>query len=134
MTDSLTAQIRNRMPLCDTLGINALSLDREKAVFSMDWSHNLTTGNNILHGGAIMALADATGAAVASANLPEDAIGTSTIESKTNFLGAVKDGTVIATATPLHIGYSTIVVETEIRKGEKLVAKITQTQTVLRKR
>ncbi|MEP3245862.1 MAG: PaaI family thioesterase [Sneathiella sp.] len=134
MTDSLTANIHQRMPLCETLDVQALSLDKTQAVFSMNWSHALTTGHNILHGGAIMALADATGAAVASENLPEDAIGTSTIESKTNFLGAVKDGTVIATATPLHVGYSTIVVETEIRKGEKLVAKVTQTQTVLRKR
>ena len=57
---------------------------------------------------------------------------TATIESKTNFLGAVVDGTVIATATPLHVGSTTIVIETEVRHGDRLVAKVTQTQAVLR--
>ncbi len=130
----LTASIHDRMPLCKKLGIEALTLSKDEVVFSMNWDETLTTGNNILHGGAIMALADATGAALASSNLPEDAIGTSTIESKTNFLGAVKDGVVVATARPLHVGFSTIVVETEIRKEAKLIAKTTQTQTVLRPR
>lgn len=134
MTEALTASIRKRMPLCETLGVKAHTLTKEKAVFSLDWQEKLTTGNDILHGGCIMALADATGAAVAYENLPEDANWTSTIESKTNFIGAVKEGTIVATATPLHVGYSTIVVETEIRKDEKLIAKITQTQTVLRPR
>lgn len=61
--------------------------------------------------------------------------GTSTIESKTNFLGAVRQGTVRATARPLHIGSTTIVVETETRDdNDRLVAKTTQTQMVLRSR
>lgn len=82
-----------------------------------------------------MALADSAGGAAAFANLPEGASGTSTIESKTNFLGAVREGTVTATAKPLHVGGSTIVIETEIRnKAGKLVGKVTQTQTVLRPR
>jgi len=130
----LTDNIHQRMPLCKTLGVEAIEISKEKVVFSMPHRTELTTGNSILHGGAIMALADATGAALASANLPEGAIGTSTIESKTNFLGAVREGKVIATATLLHSGYSTIVVETEIRKDAKMFAKVTQTQTVLRPR
>jgi uncharacterized protein (TIGR00369 family) len=66
-------------------------------------------------------------------NLPEGA-STSTIESKTNFLGAVKDGEVTATARPLHVGGSTIVVETEVRRADgKLVGKVTQTQAVLKR-
>ena len=68
-------------------------------------------------------------------NLPTDASGTSTIESKTNFLGAVRSGAVTATSTPLHRGSTTIVVETAVRdSGGKLVAKVTQTQLVLRAR
>jgi len=101
---------------------------------TMAWAERLTTGNGILHGGALMALADSAGAGCASLNLPEDAAGTSTIESKTNFLGAVRDGDVVATARPLHVGKTTIVVETEIRAGDRLVAKVTQTQAVLRPR
>ena len=81
-----------------------------------------------------MALADSAGAGVAVLNLPEGATGTSTIESKTNFLGAVREGVVEAVARPLHVGSTTIVVETELRCGERLVAKVTQTQAVLRPR
>lgn len=67
-------------------------------------------------------------------HLPDGAVGTSTIESKTNFLGAVKKGTVTATATPLHVGSTTIVIETELVNEGRLVGKVTQTQTVLRPR
>jgi len=80
-----------------------------------------------------MALADSAGGACAMLNLPADASGTSTIESKTNFLGAVRSGVVTATSTPLHRGGTTIVVETTVRDSSgKLVAKVTQTQLVLR--
>ncbi len=80
-----------------------------------------------------MALADSAGAACAVANLPEGASGTSTIDSQTNLLAAVREGTVTATATPLHAGSSTIVVETEVRRADgRLAAKTTQTQIVLR--
>jgi uncharacterized protein (TIGR00369 family) len=81
-----------------------------------------------------MALADSAGATCAFLNLPADAAGTSTIESKTNFLGAATEGVVVATARPLHIGSSTIVVETELRVGDRLIGKTTQTQIVRRKR
>jgi uncharacterized protein (TIGR00369 family) len=82
-----------------------------------------------------MALADSAGAACALLNLPKDASGTSTIESKTNFLGAVRSGTVTAIAKPLHVGGTTIVIETSVQDASgKLVAKVTQTQVVLRPR
>ena len=81
-----------------------------------------------------MALADSAGAACAMLNLPEAASGTATIESKTNFLGAVRDGTIRARSAVLHRGGTTIVVETEVRdSAERLVAKVTQTQIVLRR-
>ncbi|TMD40711.1 MAG: PaaI family thioesterase [Chloroflexi bacterium] len=82
-----------------------------------------------------MALADSAGGACAMLNLPADASGTSTIESKTNFLGAVRSGAVTATSTPLHRGGTTLVIETTVRdSGGKLIAKVTQTQLVLRPR
>ncbi|MDW3214228.1 MAG: PaaI family thioesterase [Ilumatobacteraceae bacterium] len=129
-----TAFIRTAMPLCDTLGITATTLTPELVELSMTSSEALCTSNQLLHGGALMALADSAGGAAAFLNLAEDATGTSTIESKTNFLGAVVDGTVTATATPLHLGSTTMVIETEIRHGSRLVAKVTQTQAVLRAR
>lgn len=135
MTDiAATEFVRNAMPLCETLGMTAHAMVPDRVVLSMEWSPALCTSNGLLHGGAIMALADSAGGASAFLNLPPGATGTSTIESKTNFLGAVTAGTVTAIAVPLHVGSTTIVVETEIRHGERLVAKVTQTQAVLRPR
>jgi uncharacterized protein (TIGR00369 family) len=78
-----------------------------------------------------MALADSTGATVAVLNLPEGA-GTSTIESKTNFFRPVTGGSVTITSTPLHVGRTTIVVQTDIaREDGKPVTRTTQTQAVI---
>lgn len=123
------------MPFCATLGVRAEKYTAGKVGLSLDWAPGLCTTNGILHGGVIMALADSAGAACALLNLPEDASGTSTVESKTNFLGAMRAGTVTAIATPLHVGGTTIVVETSVRDASgRLVAKVTQTQIVLRPR
>ena len=123
------------MPLADTLGIRADEYTSERVVLSLEWSPSLCTAGGLMHGGVIMALADSAGGACALLNLPADATGTSTIESKTNFIGAVRKGRVTATAMPLHRGGTTIVVETSVRDDAgKLVAKVMQTQLVLRPR
>lgn len=131
MTDDPTSIVHATMPLCATLGVRASRFDPDSVVLELDWREGLTTGNGLLHGGAIMAVADSAGAALAYLNLPPEAKGTATIESKTNFLGAVTEGSIVATAKPLHVGSRTIVVETETRNGDRLVAKTTQTQAVL---
>ena len=78
-----------------------------------------------------MSLADTTGAVCAFLNLPAGAR-TSTLESKTNMIRAVKEGTVTATSMPVHVGRSTIVLQTEVRDDTgRLVSLTTQTQTVL---
>jgi uncharacterized protein (TIGR00369 family) len=80
-----------------------------------------------------MALADSVGAVVAFLNLPEGAVGTTTVSSSTNFLRGVRSGHVTAVGRPLHRGRTTIVVETELLDDDaKRVAKVTQTQAVLR--
>jgi uncharacterized protein (TIGR00369 family) len=80
-----------------------------------------------------MGLADTCGGACAFANLPEGTTGTTTIESKTNFFRAVREGSVEAIARPLHVGRTTIVVETDLfDDAGKRVARVTQTQAVLR--
>ena len=129
-----TAAMQDLMPLAATLGIRADLYTADQVVLSMDWAPSLCTAGGVLHGGVIMALADSAGGACALLNLPSDASGTATIESKTNFLGAVRSGAVTATSTPMHRGGTTIVVETAVRDAAgKLVAKVTQTQLVLRR-
>jgi uncharacterized protein (TIGR00369 family) len=84
-----------------------------------------------MHGGAVMTLADSLGAVCAFFNLPEGA-STSTISSATNFFRGVRDGEVRGAARPLHVGRTTIVVQTELRDAnDKPVALVTQTQAVL---
>jgi 1,4-dihydroxy-2-naphthoyl-CoA hydrolase len=128
-------QIFAAMPMCQTLGIVTRTWQPDLVEMELAWDASLCTTAGLLHGGAVMALADSAGGACAAVNLPEGAAGTSTIESKTNFLGAVRDGVVTATARPLHVGSTTIVIETEVRRADgRLVAKTTQTQAVLRAR
>jgi len=86
-------------------------------------------GGGFMHGGALMGLADNCGGLCAFLNLPEGAKGTATIESKTNFMRAVRDGAVTASTRPLHAGRNFMVLETELARDDgKLAAKVTQTQ------
>ena len=97
----------------------------------MPWREELCTTFGALHGGAMMAMADSVGAVCAFLNLPAGAT-TSTIESKTNFFRGVRDGAVGATSRPLHVGRTTIVVQTDLTDDRgKRVAQVTQTQAVL---
>src|ERR1700686_438292 len=123
------------MPFAATLGARVDKYTSEEVVLSLDWAPNLCTTGGILHGGVIMSLADSAGGACALLNLPDEASGPAALESKTNFLGAARAGTVTATAPPLHVGGTTIVVETSVRDSSgRQVAKVTQTQIVLRPR
>jgi 1,4-dihydroxy-2-naphthoyl-CoA hydrolase len=126
-----TAMMRQAMPFTATLGIDVLHSAREEVQSRLLWHESLTTSGGLLHGGALMALADATGGLCAFLNLPEGA-GTSTIESKTNFLRAVREGHATAVSRPMHVGRRFVVVETDVLDdAEKLVARVTQTQAVL---
>ena len=128
-----TEFMHTAMPFGKEMGMRAVALDKDAVILELDWAHELTTSGEILHGGAVMALADAAGGCCAFIHLPEGAAGTATIESKTNMLRAVRSGTIRASSSVLHVGSSTIVVETEIRDDQdRLVAKTTQTQAVLR--
>ena len=128
----LTQQARAAMPLVATLGIELLSADAEEVRARVAWSEGLCTAGGILHGGVLMSLADAAGAYCAFLNLPEGSSGTATIESKTNFLRAVSSGHVVAVSRPLHVGRTTIVVDTDLFDDrDRRVARVTQTQAVL---
>ncbi|WP_241684208.1 PaaI family thioesterase [Actinomadura sp. J1-007] len=85
-----------------------------------------------MHGGVIMALADSLGAACAFLNLPEGAA-TTTLESKTNFFRGVRGGHVRGISAPLHVGRTSIVVQTDLFDDrDRRIAQVTQTQVVLR--
>jgi uncharacterized protein (TIGR00369 family) len=119
------------MPHAVELGVAIQVATAEAVEATMPWVEQHTTLGGALHGGALMAFADSLGAVCAFLNLPEGA-GTSTIESKTNFLRGVTAGTVRASTRPIHVGRRTIVVQTELRDDAgKLVALTTQTQAVL---
>ena len=122
-----------KMPFAELKGVSFTEASPDKVVARMIVRPDLCTLGHILHGGAVMALADSVGAAATVINLPEDAKGTTTLESKTNFIGPAKEGTaVIATATPIHRGRRTQVWQTRLETEEgKLVAVVTQTQMVL---
>jgi uncharacterized protein (TIGR00369 family) len=118
-------------PFAALLGLEPVAATRAEVRVRMAWAAERCTAQGILHGGALMSMADATGATLAVLNLPEGAW-TSTIESKTNFFRAVRDGHVEATARPLHVGRTTIVVQTDLFDAEgRRVAQTTQTQAVL---
>jgi uncharacterized protein (TIGR00369 family) len=126
------ASLNDAMPFTKTIGISFSAYTAEQVRARLEWAESLCTAGGLLHGGAVMALADSTGAACAFLNLPDGAGGTTTIESKTNFLRGVRDGYVDATSRPLHVGRTVVVVETDVRDDkERLVARVLQTQLVL---
>jgi uncharacterized protein (TIGR00369 family) len=128
----LTARVTAAAPFTGFLGIDMVSASPHEVRARLAWQENLCTAGGVLHGGALMGLADNTGGFCAHLNLPEGAAGTATIESKTNFFGPVRTGHVHAVSRPLHTGRRTIVVDTELYDDDgKLVARVTQTQAVL---
>jgi 1,4-dihydroxy-2-naphthoyl-CoA hydrolase len=130
MTEAATPiQIRDMMPFAGLIGIELVEVRPELVRGRLQWTPERCTAGGLMHGGALMALADSCGATCAFLNLPDGAIGTATIESKTNFLRAVREGSVAAATRPLHAGRTMIVLETEIaREDGSLAAKVIQSQ------
>ena len=122
-------QLRDVMPFAVLIGIELLEAGPELVRGRLAFAQERCTAGDLMHGGALMALADTCGGVCAFLNLPEGASGTATIESKTNFLRAVRDGAVTSTTRPLHRGRTIIVLESElVRDDGSLAAKVTQTQ------
>ncbi len=131
---SLLEKIQSmKMPFAELKGVTFVEADRDRVVAKMLVRPDLCTLYKTVHGGAVMAFADSVGAAATVINLPEDAKGTTTIESKTNFIGGAKEGsTLVAITTPVHRGRRTQVWQTRLETEDgKLVAIVTQTQMVL---
>jgi 1,4-dihydroxy-2-naphthoyl-CoA hydrolase len=120
------------LPFATLLGIRFIAAAKDRVTAELAVRDELCTRPAVLHGGAIMAFADTLGAAATILNLPDGA-GTTTIESKTNFLApAPVGGTVIGETVPVHRGRRTMVWQTRISTREgRAVALVTQTQLVL---
>jgi 1,4-dihydroxy-2-naphthoyl-CoA hydrolase len=126
ITDVVNAQ----MPLGGHLGMKTFG-GPEEVVTKLAWAPELCTAGGLVHGGVLMTLADAAGGVCAFLNLPAGAR-TLTIESKTNFFGAVREGEVTARSRPLHVGKTTIVLETDVFDASgRRVGRTTQTQAIL---
>jgi uncharacterized protein (TIGR00369 family) len=126
ITDVVNAQ----MPFGGHLGMKTFG-GPEEVVTKLAWAPELCTAGGLVHGGVLMTLADAAGGVCAFLNLPAGAR-TVTIESKTNFFGAVREGEVTARSRPLHVGKTTIVLETDVFDASgRRVGRTTQTQAIL---
>jgi 1,4-dihydroxy-2-naphthoyl-CoA hydrolase len=114
------------------MGMQLTEVTPERIIASMEVRPDLCTVGEILHGGALMAFADTLGGIATFVNLERGAR-TTTIESKTNFLGAMPVGTrIIGECTPLHRGKTTMVWQTRVKsENGKLCAIVIQTQMVL---
>jgi len=130
--DTLTRIKEQMLPFAELLGIEFVSAAADKIVAEMTVRQDLCTRPAVLHGGAVMAFADTLGATGTILNLPKGA-GTTTIESKTNFVAAAPVGArVIGEATPIHRGRRTMIWQTRVSRPEgRLIALVTQTQLVL---
>jgi len=126
------ADVLELMPYAVALGITLEEATRERTRASVAWAPERCTAGGVLHGGVVMSLADSVAAVCAFLNLPAGAT-TTTIESKTNFLRALREGTLHASGRPLHVGRSVIVLQTELSADDgRLIALTMQTQAVLR--
>lgn len=124
-------QLAELMPFSASNGVELLGGSEDEVRGRLPWAPERCTAGGVLHGGALMLLADSVGATLAFLNLPDGAV-TTTIESKTNFLRGISAGHAEAVARPLHVGRRIIVVTTEIRDAEdRLAAVCTQTQAVI---
>jgi uncharacterized protein (TIGR00369 family) len=129
----MTAFGSDTIPFAQTMGVEIVEASKDKVVGKLVVTEELCTTGRTLHGGAAMAFADTLGAIGGYLALPEGAAGTTTLESKTNFLGAARCGvTIIGESTPLHCGRRTSVWQTRIAAEDgKPVALVIQTQMVL---
>src|SRR4051812_5243518 len=122
----------NQPPFADFLGLRITHVSPERVTGELPARDELNNRFGVLHGGALMALADNLGGTATAANL-KDGQSTTTIESKTNFFAAIPVGsTAKAECTSLHRGRTTMVWQTKVmREDGRLAAIVTQTQLVL---
>ena len=119
-------------PYADLVGMKVTLISKDKVLAELPVREELNNRFGVLHGGAVMSLADNIGGTATFANL-RDGERTATIESKTNFFAPIPVGdTAFAECTPLHKGRTTMVWQTRITRNDgRLAAVVTQTQIVI---
>ncbi len=118
------------MPFAAQLGMTLTEASQERVVAELPWAPRLCTAGGVMHGGALMSLADTAGALAAFLGLPEGAA-TATITSATQMFRPVSAGTVRAVAVPLYRGRTTVTVQTSLYDASgRLVAQTTQVQVI----
>jgi 1,4-dihydroxy-2-naphthoyl-CoA hydrolase len=123
-------QLVELMPFSVHTGVRVQAAAPEEVVATLEWTPERCTAGGIMHGGAIMTLADSCAAVCAYLNLPDGAQGTATIESSTRFTRALRSGTLRATTHPVRITRTIAFLETELRDHDgRLVASVSQIQT-----
>src|SRR5260221_750092 len=132
LMDAIEQLNRDKLPFAKLLGIRFVAATPECVTAEMLVREDMCTRPAILHGGAMMALADTLGGCATSLNLRDGAM-TTTIESKTNFIGSAMVGTtVLAECVAIHRGRRTMVWQTLVTSANgQLLAVVTQTQMVL---
>lgn len=132
MSDGQLTELAHRqMPFSALLDLVLVSGSPEMVEATGMWKPEHCTAGGLIHGGYLMAQADSVGAMCAFLNLPDGAT-TSTIESHTSFFRPVASGTITFVASPLHIGRSMMVIQTDITRDDgKAVGRTTQTQAVI---
>jgi len=131
--EPLTQMAHAQMPFAAQLELQIVDGSESRVLGRASWSADKCTVGGVLHGGYLMSCADAVGGMLAFLSLPEGAIGTTTIESKTNLMGSVSQGDINVEGTVLHAGRTTAVIQTDITdENNRLIARTVQTQLVLR--
>ena len=126
------AELLALMPFAVASGVALDRAEPGEVTGRLPWAPDRCTAGGVLHGGALMTLADSVGAVCAFLNLPAGT-STSTVASSTALMRAVRGGSAHAVARPLHAGRSFVVVSVELTDDEaRLVAQVTQTQAVLK--
>lgn len=130
--DALQDRAKDQPLYASHLGMKLISASPERVEIHMPVTEALTNRNGVLHGGAIMSLADNAGGTATFMNLPADK-STTTIESKTNFLRPIRLGEIARAVTePIHRGRTTMVFQTQVSRDDgKVAAIVTQTQMVI---
>jgi 1,4-dihydroxy-2-naphthoyl-CoA hydrolase len=131
-TEYVSQFVADPLPFARLLGLELVTVTPDRVEAVLPVREELCTRPAVLHGGAVIALADTLGAIATMANIVEGAT-TTTIESKTNFFAAIPVGdTARAECTPLHRGRTTMVWQTRVTRGDgRLAALVIQTQLVL---
>jgi uncharacterized protein (TIGR00369 family) len=130
--DSFELLRQTKIPFAELLGLRLVAAAPDRVAAELVVRDDLCTNPAVLHGGAMMALADSLGAYATMLNLSGGRT-TTTLESKTNFFAPAPVGSkVLAECTPLHRGRRTMVWQTRITaENGRLLGIVTQTQMVL---